>query len=393
MNILKEYSAILRKKNIWIICLSLCLLLSSLYSWYFLLPIYLKKLGANTDQVGTAYLIFDITFCLLQMPGGLIADRLGRRRILLYPTFLLSILFIMAGLSRNWLTITVLIGLSNLIQGIQFPAVVALVGESVNEKERSMAFSLMETALASGFALGPLIGFFVIRGNDNIGNLMILTGILMIPCALMRLGLKDSANHEDFNVNIREVTAGFNRNLILLMFSFIFFGLMLASTLYGPFITLYAGENMKMPDDTIQLMFMAGGFATVLFNIFSGKLASRIGPRYALTVGMLGHSLIFLPWLASGNHTNAIIMYVFTYIFLQLSYIGHSTILTELTEIRTRSSMMGIFGMVPGIIGALAPKIETSLLPRFGPGFPFCMGISFAVISCIFLIPIKLDRD
>lgn len=406
-NIFSEYWKIIRKTNVWVMGLSLFLLITFVSSWLFLLPLYLRNLGASKDEIGTAYLFFFLAFAIFQIPGGYIADKIGRKKIIAYPTFILPVIYIAAGLVDNWVLVMTFLAIGNLVQGIQIPALYSLMAESVDEGDRGLGFSILEISLALGFTAGPLMGFFMLRNPGMMeefigkylpsGNLiqlmMIVTGVILIPCAILRLfGLKDSAKHEDFNVNIGKVIKAFDTNLILLLISFIFYFFMVNMTFYGPFIPLYAKDYIKISEAEIQMMFALGGFFAVFFNLISGKLTKMMGPRKAMILGVLGHSLLFIPWLFTGNLFGAAALYIPTYIFLQLSYISHDTIMSDLTDIKTRSTVLGVFFMVPGIISSFSPQIGAQMSNFFGHATPFFIAIIFAVLTVVYLLMIKSDR-
>jgi len=403
-----EYLKIIKRSNVWVMGLSLFLLITFVSTWLFLLPLYLKKLGATDQNIGTAYLFFVLAFSILQIPGGYIADRYGRKKIIAYPTFILPIFYIVAAMSNNWIVVMTCLTLGNLIQGIQLPALYSLMAESVDEKERGMGFSILEISLAAGFTVGPLLGNIMLKSSfikpliitlfkqdsDPVRLMLFLTGLVLIPCALLRLfGLKDSTSHEDFQVNVKEVIKAFDTKLAFLLISFIFYGLMIDTTFYGPFIPLYAKNVIKMTESSILMMFMWGGFFAIFFNLVSGKIIGMIGSQKGMIVGILGHSLLFIPWLFAPNFKVAVSLYIPTYLFLQLSYIAHDTLMSDLTHIRTRSTIMGVFFMVPGILGALAPEIGARLMTTFGPKAPFIMAIVFAILSVGFLLPVKPERN
>jgi len=406
-NLFSDYARIIKKKNVWIMGLSLFLLIMFVSSWLFLLPIYLRNLGASKDNIGLGYLFFVLAFSVFQIPGGYIADKIGRKKIIAYPTFILPVLYIAAGLIDNWVLVMTFLTLGNLVQGIQIPALYSLMAESVDENDRGLGFSILEISLAVGFTAGPLMGYVLLKnpglmdgiiskylpGGNLVQIMIILTGIILIPVALLRLfGLKDSARHEDFQISIGKVLKAFDSNLLLLLISFIFYGLMVDMTFYGPFIPLYAKDFIKISDASIQMMFALGGLFAVFFNLVSGKLTKIMGSRKAMIVGVLGHSLLFIPWLFTRSLSGAAALYIPTYIFLQLSYIAHDTIMSDLTDIETRSTVIGVFFMVPGIIASFSPQIGAQMSNYFGPFTPFVMAIIFAVLTVVYLLMIKSDR-
>lgn len=405
--LLGEYARVVRIPNVWVIWLSLSLLLTFISMWLFVLPLYLKRLGASEKEIGMGYLWLFMAFSISQILGGYLADKIGRKKLLLTPTFFLPIVYISAAFSRDWVFVMALLTLGNLIQGLQTPALYSLMAESVEEKDRGMSFSIMEISISMGYTIGPFIGAFLFGSEwikpllnnaliincDPVQLMILMTGIALIPACFIRFLIKDSAKHEDFQVTFKEIKNAFNANLIILLFAFIFFGLMIDTTFYGPFIPLYAKENLGMDEKSILTMFMLGGLFAMFFNLVNGKITALIGSKKAMIVGTLGHAFLFIPWLLSGNVNTALVVYIPSYLFLQLSYIAHDTIMSEVTDIRTRSTVVGVFFTIPGLCGALAPLIGSRLIAPFGPTSPFVMGMIFAVITVILLAFVKSERN
>ena len=405
--LLGEYARVIKIPNVWAIWLSLSLLLTFISMWLFVLPIYLKRLGATEKEIGMGYLWFFVAFSISQILGGYLADKIGRKKLLLFPTFFLPIVYIAAACSRDWVYVMALLTLGNLIQGLQTPALYSLMAESVEEKDRGMSFSILEISISMGYTIGPFIGAFLfgsewikpflnngfIKDCDPVQLMIMMTGIALIPACFVRFLIKDSAKHEDFQVTFKEIKNAFNPNLILLLFAFISFGLMIDTTFYGPFIPLYAKEKLGMDEKSILTMFMLGGLFAMFFNLVNGKITALIGSKKAMIIGTLGHAFLFIPWLMSGNVTTALIVYIPSYLFLQLSYIAHDTIMSDVTDIRTRSTVVGVFFTIPGLCGALAPLVGSRLIAPYGPASPFFMGMIFSVITVILLAFVKTERN
>jgi MFS family permease len=167
---------------------------------------------------------------------------------------------------------------------------------------------------------------------------------------------------------------------------------MFNTTFYGPFVTLYSKDIIKLPAETIQRMMMYGGLFAIFFNILWGHLTHKIGSRKALIVGILGHVLFLLFWLYSKTPFQAVAIYVPCYLFLQLSFVGHDTLIIDLTQQRTRTSIIGIISTISGIIGASSPYTGTILMTSFNAKFPFFAAVIYGIFACTLLMLIKLDR-
>ena len=81
-------NALALERNIVVLSGTVFLILTSLFTWYLLLPLHFRELGANDAEVGLAYSLLGIAFALMQFAGGLLADRYGRKLPIVLPTFL-----------------------------------------------------------------------------------------------------------------------------------------------------------------------------------------------------------------------------------------------------------------------------------------------------------------
>jgi hypothetical protein len=109
-------------------------------------------------------------------------------------------------------------------------------------------------------------------------------------------------------------------------------------------------------------------------------------------IGVIGHTLILMLWLFTRTPLGAFALYIPSYLFLQMSFIGHDTIITDLTQLKTRSSIIGIMSMIAGVIGATSPYTGTLLMTEFGAKAPFFAAFVYSILVCLFLSMLKSDR-
>lgn len=154
----KFYAA---KNNIALVAICLATLMFSLEisSVPVILPTLEKVLNANLKDMQWIMNIYTIGCTTVLMAAGTLADRYGRKRVLIITLILFGISSLACGLTQN---ITLLI-ISRFFQGVSGGAMlicqVATLSHQFQEgKERSRAFSIWGIILGVGLGFGPIIG-------------------------------------------------------------------------------------------------------------------------------------------------------------------------------------------------------------------------------------------
>ncbi|MDA6071130.1 MFS transporter [Flavobacterium sp. AC] len=145
------------------ICLATLMFSLEISSVPVILPTLEKVLKANLRDMQWIMNIYTIGCTTVLMAAGTLADRYGRKRILIITLILFGISSLACGLAQN---ITFLV-ISRFFQGVSGGAMlicqVATLSHQFQEgKERSRAFSIWGIILGVGLGFGPIIGGSII---------------------------------------------------------------------------------------------------------------------------------------------------------------------------------------------------------------------------------------
>ena len=144
-----------------------------------LLPFHVESLGMETFHVGMLMVTFAIMFIIVQFPGGVFSDRLGRR-IPIFAGLCLGIIAL-AILPRQeaFPLLAVAMGLYGVSYGILFPSISALIADHSLPEERGMATGIFHALLTAGVAIGaPIMGWVGEELGVNPG--LVLTPTIMV---------------------------------------------------------------------------------------------------------------------------------------------------------------------------------------------------------------------
>ncbi len=378
-NTLNHFQPMRVNRNVKTLSFTVFTVLVGCYSWYYLLPLYLKDLGATDPQVGFLYTLFALSFTLLQLIGGYFSDKIGRKRCIVWPTYICATFYLLMGLVRTWKAVALFYLIGNLASAFQMPAFTALISESAEEKGR--AFSFSETFVAFGIATGPLLGGLTI---DLLGirRLILITAFVTFLSALFRHLLiieppSPPSHHEDDRLILKDLGLPYVMFLIFGSFMFLVFSL----TSNGPFLTLFGNEVFNLSKKTINFYFAAGTYISAFSSLILADLPDRLGAKRILAVCIVLLPVFILLW----SYTGKAIFFLTALPFVHWSYITYQVVLTELSPPSKRGTGIGLYGTITGLVGSIGPVVGMNLKLTYGPRAPFYLALFLSSVSLIFL--------
>lgn len=276
------------------------------------LPLYVEQLGVTGHSQLNMWsgLVFSITFLFSAVAspfwGGL-ADRKGRKLMLLRSALGMSIVMLLMGLAQNIWQFLALRALLGLLGGF-VPNANALIATQIPRHKSGWALGTLSTGAVSGALLGPLMGGLM-ADSYGLRSVFFITSLVLFLCFVMTLFfIRESftpVSKKDM-LHVRQVLTSLkNPRLVLSLFVTTMI-IQVATGSIAPILTLYVRD---LAGNVSNLAFISGmiasvpGVAALISAPRLGKLGDRIGPEKiligALTVSVLlliPMSLVQNPW-------------------------------------------------------------------------------------------------
>jgi len=127
-----------------------------------MLPLFLNnQLSLSTTIIGLFFTAANILGVFIQVPGGLLADRYSKKRLIMLLILPLPLIYWLWGIVEGWYMYLLIFVVSRGLLSMMGPATLAIVSEVFCEEHKGSAFGLNMAGVHLGSAVGPLIGGYL----------------------------------------------------------------------------------------------------------------------------------------------------------------------------------------------------------------------------------------
>jgi MFS transporter, DHA1 family, multidrug resistance protein len=363
------------------------------------LPLFVKSMAAGTDVIGAISAISPLAGILFSFPVGLLADRLGKKRLLLVSAFVFVLAPPLYLLVYNpwWLIpIRFFHGIATAILG---PVASALILSEYKET-KGEKLGIYSSATLVGRTLAPVLGGVIISAFVALPSgwsFRLVYGaafVLSVPVLVLSFMMRDDSSSES---GIKKVTLGdFGRSLR----GFVSNGRLLGTALvematyftYGAFETylpLYL-QGKGLPPYQIGLVFSLQILSIALSKPFFGRLSDRIDRRVQILGGIvvLGASFALIP-VSAGVAAATAIGIVFG-LGLSFATVATSTYVSDVTREEHLGASMGALSSIMDIGQSAGPFVigvviqASNMESGFVVDFALCLACAAVFVALNF---------
>ncbi|MFP1805447.1 multidrug efflux MFS transporter [Lonsdalea quercina] len=266
------------------------------------LPLYIEQLGVRDHASLNLWsgLIFSSSFMISAIVAplwGSLADRKGRRLMLLRAALGMSIVMGLQGMATSVWHLFLLRALMGLTSGY-IPNAMALIASQVPRARSGWALGTLSTGQVSGVLIGPMLGGFM---ADHLGLrtvFFVTSGLLFISFLITLFAIKENfvkVSKAD-RLSGKAVFASLPYPMLIVSLCITTMMIQMANGSIGPILTLFIRE---LSPDIENIAFISGVIAAVpgVSALMSaprlGKLGDRIGSQRILIVALLFSALLF----------------------------------------------------------------------------------------------------
>jgi len=353
------------KRNFLIYCITNFVWAAVFNLWYSFLPKFYEALGASIITVGFLFSLERMFEGSSNVFGGYFADKYGRKKVIIFGSFIGNISLLVLFLATNWLWLVPAIIFFWVTVGIQSPTIAALINESISRKRRASAFSILSiTNLIPTIFTVPFGGLLIetIGLVNGIKIAILISFFVGMFCTLAYIFfLKETLK---FSKKIKiKIKWKLPRKIyyFILSYGLLMFGVSLVS----PFVIFYSQDIVGISMFEWGLVRSFFTLFVLIFTLAGGIISDKFGRKKALLFSFI--SILFPLFMIFSKN---LIQIIICHIFASALFLGSSSVPVYIFENSRYAKTIGIVNFMLTLIMIFGYPLG-GFLYSLSPEYPF----------------------
>lgn len=358
------------------------------------------KLRMEDNEAGLFITILMATQMPLILVGGKLADKIGRRRLIIVFQFLGALAYIVCGLVPVSEVTPYLIMAASYFYAITFPAVDAITMDLTNADQRKEAYALLYMGFNLGFVFGPMIGGFLF--NEHLswlfigdGLTTILSTVLFITFIRETLPQKDENEKPQLEKYVDEsVLSILWKRRIIVIFALIMMVVQFVYSQWGFALPLQINTLFGETDGPVRYSWLASfnGFLVIILTPLVTPFVRRTRALTGTLLGGLMYAAAFAMLIAIKEHY---LFYVSMFIFTLgevIMTIDAGVFVAGMLPSSHRGRIDSVYRTITETGRVVSPMVIGWIITGSSMSFTWIVLSGAAVFGCIMLFALIRSR-
>jgi ACDE family multidrug resistance protein len=252
-------------------------------------PTIMEALGISEQSIGLLISVYTFPNFLLLPLTGVMADRFGRKKLLVPALFLYGIFGGLCALAPDFKTLLILRALQGIGGAPLLPICNAIIGDLFSGQKRVEAMGFNTMVMYVGYVIYPLLGGALAGLAWNYAFLPYLTAIPVGIIALVSLHCPEPKSKENLKDYLRTALRYLKGLKVLWLFSATVITYILLFGAYQTYFSIFLEDRFAASSFTIGLFISVIGLVTA----GASSQLGRFNQRFSVVSLIIGASIIY----------------------------------------------------------------------------------------------------
>ncbi|HUS78904.1 MAG TPA: MFS transporter [Patescibacteria group bacterium] len=356
--------------------------------------LYLQDfLGASVTNIGIFSMISTAENLIFQLPGGLLADRYGRRKLIIFGSVLRTFGPILYFLAPSWEWV-IPGALASGMTSLYMPAFTAIVAESLPSKRRGSGYGVYNTITRIPNIISPLIGGILM---DTYGLykgvrmfLLMHIGVSILTIIIRYFTIKETMVHKTGKRPSLIPTAKTFRELPRPIFIMMIVSIIgsFSGRLVADYTNLYALDILKITPTQLGFITSIAGLVQATLTLPSGMLSDKYGRKNNIMVSRVVSPVTQYFMAAVTGFQPYLLVRAFNAIGLAFGGGGvraggsaWNALIADIVPSQKRATVNGVIGTLTAVVAAPSSVLGGWLWETFYPQLPFQLSAVIGLVA------------
>jgi MFS family permease len=359
-----------------------------------ILPLFAKSLGVSLAAVGLTLSAFAIARMFVNLPSGLVADRWGRRVLLVGGPFVTGVGSVLSGTANSIELLLLWRFLAGIGSAMYMTGAIIVVSDIATERNRGRLMAMNQGALLTGVTLGPAIGGIVAQ-YLGLRAPFYVVGVAAFAAGVWNLLRVPETRgtgpaHASAPAGLAEKRrggigqmVGLLLSLNFLLISLVTFAVFFARSGRQTVLPLLGHDEIGLSEGGIGLVFAMMAFLNLVLIVPAGALIDRFGVKATIVPSALVSGIGFGLFALS----NSVPLYMVSALVLGVGggILGPAppAYAAEIAPPERRGAAMGLFRTLGDLGFVIAPPLVGYLADTAGFGLAVSINGAILVFSAL----------
>jgi predicted MFS family arabinose efflux permease len=306
-----------------------------------------EQLEVAEAALGTLVAVDAIMLGSMALVAGPISDRIGRRRILLVGSGLMTIALALHAAASGYVSLLVVRAMAGAAGGVLSGAAVAYIGDHFPYQRRGWANGWVMTGMAFGHIIGIPAGTVLAAHFGFRVPYLAFAGVMAATFLLVwRVVPQPDVVRSADRLSIGGAVRGYLHLLrapAILAAVVTFGATFLGHSLFVIYLPTWLEDSIGATPNQVAGLFFTGGIANVLTGPRAGRLSDRVGRRRLIVGATIGMAVMILSVTFIVRNVTAAFVVFALLMMLMATRIGPlQALLTQLVPSARRGSLMSL---------------------------------------------------